>query len=171
MHCHPIPTAALLLLSAQAGASSPCFISPEAAASSSDLAARSVSDNIGFRLKSRRWDPLIGRNWVTVESCARPDLPAITLPAGAATTVSAFRATSPSLLVRPDVIAGQTVQIRYTDENVRIEMSGIAQQSGNPGDRIRVRLTYTLSDASSSDASAQNRIAIVRGPHSLELQP
>lgn len=171
MYTLPIPTAAVLLLAAQAGASSPCFTSAEAAASSSNLSARSASETIGFRLKSRRWDPLIGRNWVTIERCDRPELPTITLPLGAGSAPAGFGAVLPQILKRPDVIAGQTVRIRYADENVRIEMTGTAQQSGNPGDRIRVRLIHTLSDASSSDASAQNRIAIVRGPQLLELQP
>jgi hypothetical protein len=165
-------TGVLLLLAARAGASSPCYVSPEAAAiGAGDPAAA----NSGFRMTQRRWDPLIGRNWVTIESCQHPERPAMTLPSSIpAPLAERTAAAQPAAL--PVVRAGETVRILYRQGNVRIEMGGVAQTSGNPGDTIRVRLTHTFSDSGSQFAEAQGfpdrqRTAIVRGPHSLELQP
>ena len=166
-------TSVLLLLAARAGASSPCYVSPEAAAIG--VGAPSAA-NAGFRLTSRRWDPVIGRNWVTIESCEHPERPAMLLPSSLPAGPAVGRLAPTTAAVRPVVLAGETVRIQYTEGNMRIEMGGVAQASGNPGDTIRVRLIHTLSGSGSQFADGEGvadrqRNAIVRGPHSLELRP
>jgi hypothetical protein len=161
----------LVLLAARAGAASGCYSSAEEAGRQGKLAD---PPNSGYRVQTQRWDPLLKRSWATVTSCEHPERPAVTVamgpaaPALASLSVPAAPAIGkPLAAAAPVVRAGETVRLVYQEELVRMEIAGIALASGNPGDKIRVRIIH----ASETQDPDQYLIGIVRGPHFLEMQP
>jgi hypothetical protein len=108
-------------------------------------------DGGGYRLEYVRWDPLGGRGWASVRSCAHPEWPAVMVPADAVDShlsddkavakvghMDVVRQMEP--VGRMDVMGGSLVHVVMADSMVRMEMSGVAQASGRLGDRIQVRI-------------------------------
>ncbi len=144
---------------AGARASEPgCYRTAEAAAAQTGI--RGVD---GFRLEGRQRDVFSGAVWATVKSCAHPERPGVLVMAageigrvgrGAASPVEA-----PMVLV-----AGARVTLVETDDNVRIQMPGVAQGSGVVGDRVRVRLL-----ALTAEGGERFVDGIVRGRDVVEM--
>jgi hypothetical protein len=102
-------------------------------------------DGGGYRLELVRWDPLRGRGWASVRSCAHPEWPAVMVPADAVDShLSDDKAVAKVGHMEPvgrmDVTGGSLVRVVMADAMVRMEMSGVAQSGGRLGDRIQVRI-------------------------------
>jgi hypothetical protein len=68
----------------------------------------------------------------------------------------------------PVVRAGDIVRLWKQEDLLRIEVAGIAEESGGLGKTIRVRLLHRSAD----DQGNQERFSgIVRGPSDVEMQP
>lgn len=106
--------------------------------------AQATCTSSGYRVLARRWDVILQTGWELRQNCAHPEWPARSfavsskhpsLPTGAST--QSISLTPPVQLVH----AGEPVRLWLQDVNVRIEMSGVAEQSGSKGDRVTVRIT------------------------------
>jgi hypothetical protein len=117
----------------------------------------------GYRTTSVRWDPLLGQQWATIASCDHPERPSIAL------LMSSPRATTEEVSPTPFPIvhAGDLVRLWKQENDLRIEASGIAAESGATGRRIRVRLLRSDLDGQLQE---QALFGIVRGKGDVEIQ-
>jgi hypothetical protein len=126
------------------------------------------SESQGYRVASVRWDPVMRQSWATIVSCGHPDWPGISLRTGEADdavhTVSALVRDERSPVVR----AGDIVELWRQEDLLRIEVTGVAEQSGSVGETIRVRL---LRRAGSNQSVEEQFSGIVRGRADVEMQP
>jgi flagella basal body P-ring formation protein FlgA len=67
----------------------------------------------------------------------------------------------------PVIHAGDVVQLRRQERNLRIEVAGRAEENGAIGSKVRVRLLHSGFDA----GQEQTFIGIVRGPGNVEIEP
>ena len=66
------------------------------------------------------------------------------------------------------VRAGDIVRLWRQESLLRIEVSGVAEESGGLGSSIRVR----LATGDTNEQSVQERfLGVIRGPWSVEIQP
>jgi hypothetical protein len=68
----------------------------------------------------------------------------------------------------PVVRAGDPVRLWKQEDLLRIEIAGISEESGNLGNKIRVRLLHRNTD---DQAMQEEFSGIIRGPSDVELQP
>jgi hypothetical protein len=130
-----------------------------------------LSQGDGYRIVSVRWDPLLNQRWAMVASCEHPERPSIAmlltgrrLPAEVpAHGSNANGRQSPF----PVIHAGDVVQLRSQERNLRIEVAGRAEENGAVGSKVRVRLLHSGFDA----GQEQTFIGTVRGPGYVELEP
>jgi hypothetical protein len=125
----------------------------------------------GFRLESTRRDVFSGTVWASVRSCQHPERPALLVlasAAGAGERAGLQDAAPSSSLI---MLAGTSVRVFESSENVRLEMPGVVQASGRLGDRVRVRLV-PVTAGGSGDGSATEQFAtgIVRSRNVIELE-
>lgn len=66
------------------------------------------------------------------------------------------------------VHAGDPVKLWRQDATVRIEMSGIAEQSGRDGDHVTVRITRQTEEYG---MTVERFAGIVRGSGDVEMEP
>jgi hypothetical protein len=122
-----------------------------------------------YRVIASRWDAVLGRGWELRQDCAHPEWPARLIaetapgPLGIARRSAAAVAAVQPLLVH----AGDPVRLWQQDAMVRIEMSGIAEQSARMGERVVVRITRQTDDAS---LTVDRIDGIVRGVGDVEMQ-
>ena len=108
-------------------------------------------------------DPILHQRWAITSDCDNPAHPAqakpLSLPAP-----EPLRPTPPkaSVVVR----AGNRVRLWAHQENLNIEITGIAEENGAIGSLIHIRLTQL-----NSGESAMQIPGIVRGPFDVEMQP
>jgi len=162
-----IGVAAAVFLQPLSAFASGCHVTPAQALDSSISSLKGL-DNEGYRLDSVRWDPLLQRQWAVVRSCEHPDLPPLMLP------VNRFgqRASAKALFLI--VHAGDIVHIESQEEFVRVEMTGIAEESGVVGGRVRVhvlrpQMNLLVREQTGFDSSRRPLQTIVRGPHQVEI--
>jgi hypothetical protein len=109
------------------------------------------------------------QSWATIVSCGHPEWPGISLRTGDETSdglrglITAFRVER-SPLVR----AGDVVELWRQEDLLRIEVSGVAEQSGSMGETIRVRL---LRRPGSNQSGEEQFNGVVRGRADVEMQP
>ena len=129
----------------------------------------------GYRVLARRWDAVLGVGWELRQNCAHPQWPARSVAIGAADSKqssevalvvpprSVERELTQPLLVR----AGEPVRLWMQDATVRIEMSGVAEQSARGGERIVVRITHPSDD---QGLTVERIGGIVRGAGDVEME-
>ena len=126
----------------------------------------------GFRVTSTRWDPVLHQRWAQIASCAHPEWPTVELPAGISLQSSLSQSSqqpgADSLLpLLPVVHAGDIVQLWSQEDDLRIEVAAIAEQSGALGQPVRVRL---MQRATLGQQMEEQFNGVVRGPHDVEMQ-
>lgn len=127
----------------------------------------------GYRIIARRWDAVLRTNWEMRQDCAHPDWPArlASVAAIAAGPISISRLATQNesvALIQPLLVrAGDQVRLWMEDGPVRIEMSGVAEQSAHNGGHIIVRTTRQSDDAG---LTVQRIPGIVRGAGDVEMQ-
>lgn len=113
-------------------------------------------------------DPVLGRRFVTVRNSAHPEWPARTVAQENLSPGTTLEA-SPVLAVKaaevPLIRAGQQVQLWKHESGLQMEVSGIAEDNGSMGQKIRVRLALM----SEKDQPPQEIAGIVRGAQSVEM--
>jgi hypothetical protein len=121
------------------------------------LAARGGS----YRVNEVRWDPLLRQRWAVVASCEHPEQPAF-----AVLTEEAIAGKVPSPKKddsAPVVRAGDVVHLWRQEDNLRIEMTAMSEESGGLGKAIKLRLI-------GADSAEQQFIGIVRGVADVEMR-
>jgi hypothetical protein len=102
----------------------------------------------GYRVVARRWDATLRIGWELREDCAHPEWPARSVAVSAVLQSGRVQATEVSQTVRPLLVrAGDRVRLWQQDENVRIEMTGVAEASARGGEHVVVRVTRQTEDA------------------------
>ncbi len=108
------------------------------------------------------WDPVLHQQWLTTTNCSHPERPA--------QAKLMFTSTSRSRSTQPDkplaVRAGDRIRLTYHQSTTRMELTGVAEESGAVGSTIHARLAQPTPSANIPEAKA-----IVRGPSEAELQP
>jgi hypothetical protein len=140
-----------------------------------EAAAQSgVRDDDGFRLEAMRPDPLDGRAWALVRSCARPEMPAqwvLSGPPGASGLGRQRASLGKATLVQRASIAaavlhaGSRVTLVLYDDAVRLEVEGIALAGGMVGDKVKVRIL-----PASAEASERIAEGTIRGANLVEVE-
>jgi len=140
---------------------------PVAAAAQAECGAQ------GYRVVARWWDVVLGRDWELRQACAHPEWPARLVAAsamgagstardGVAGTKEVAQAKQPLL-----VHAGDRVRLWSQDEMVRIEMSGVVEQSARGGEHVVVQIARQNEDAG---MTVERIGGIVRGAGDVEME-
>jgi Chaperone for flagella basal body P-ring formation len=123
----------------------------------SGLTARSGS----YRVSEIRWDSVLGQRWAMVASCEHPEQPAFAvLTKEAMAEMSSARRNND---IAPVVRAGDVVRLWRQEDNLRIEMTAVSEESGGLGKAIRMRLV-------GGDSAEREFIGVVRGVADVEMQ-
>ena len=149
------------------------LVSSYALACSIPLAAQAAAgcETDGSRVVARRWDALLKKVWELKQDCAHPEWPARSVADGSSVsgTLDATEfARARVAIAQPLLIhAGDAVKLWLQDQKVRIEMSGVAEQSARNGERVMVRITRQNGD----EGLPVDRIAgTVRGAGDVEME-
>jgi hypothetical protein len=114
---------------------------------------------------------VLGQNWVSIANCEHPDWPEVAFPAEGFDSVlprRVERARTELFPSVPVVRAGDIVRLWRQEDLLRIEVTGVAEQSGGIGKTIRVRVLRRSMD----DRPEQEELrGIVRGPSNVEMLP
>lgn len=132
--------------------------------------AQSNCSPAGYRVTARRWDAVLGTVWELRQNCAHPEWPAHAVALAGASPLP-----PPGIALRfvetlqpLQIHAGDQVKLWLQDATVRIEMRGVAEQSGRDGDHIIIRIIRQTDD----DGMTIERITgIVRGAGDVEMEP
>lgn len=116
-----------------------------------------------YRTISVRWDPVLRQRWATIVSCDHPERPSIAL---LMSLNPEDKATQESPTPFPIVRAGDLVRLWRQENDLRIEASGIAQESGATGSRVHVRL---LNSGLDGQQQGKTLFGIVRGKGDVEI--
>jgi hypothetical protein len=145
-----------------------CVRTPAAAIRPAGAAALPASEGKGYRVSGVRWDPVLQQSWATIVSCEHPEWPGVSLRVRETDHASH----GSGVVVReersPLVRAGDIVELWRQEDLLRIEVAGVAEQSGGLGQSIRVRL---LRRNGSGQSAEEQFSGIVRGPANVEIQP
>ena len=113
----------------------------------------SASDGSGFRMLAVRRDALTGSQWALVETCGHPEWPLRALKVEGmplleiADTGNAKTEAAATVPQQPIVIhAGDVVQLTAEDDHVRVQVTGMAEQSARVGEPISVRVERSSVD-------------------------
>ncbi len=140
------------------------------AAAQGTLVSPAPGDN-GYRVASVRWDPVLKQRWASIVVCKHPEWPAFTLSAGSPGPASPQQVSQAAAEDHENlavVHAGDVVHLWRNEDMMRIEVTGVAEQSGSMGSAVRVRLLRRNTD----DQSIEEQFnGIVRGPANVEMQP
>jgi hypothetical protein len=151
-------------------ASAVCASTPVAAVSLSETGGGQVKQgDDGYRVTSVRWDPVLRQDWAMVARCGHPEWPEIALPTHMSSLalkreggVALIGVVDVPLVVR----AGDAVRLWRWENELRIEVAAIAEESGGVGKSIRVRLVR----ASMDGQVELQMVGVVRGPEDVEMQ-
>lgn len=135
---------------------------------------QAVCGSTGYRVVLQRWDAVLERNWELRLDCAHPTWPPRSFPI--ASTNSAIIKGNPPTIENKDapnimpllMHAGDHVGLWMQTEMVRIEMSGVVEQSAHIGERVIVQVTHQNVD---SGLSIERIAGIVRGYENVEMEP
>ena len=122
--------------------------------------------NTGYEMTAVHWDPVLRQNWAVVRPCQHDGAPAMLVPLNG-------DAPAPTMSPFPLVHAGEVVRIRQQDAHVWMELTGVAEESGAIGGRVRVHMLNTLKGTPSLQdgwgVRPKTLLAIIRGPHDVEI--
>jgi hypothetical protein len=127
----------------------------------------------GYRVIAHRWDPVLRMSWEMRQDCAHPDWPArlasvASIAAGPIAVGSLVMPTDQAPAVEPLLVrAGDQVRLWLVDGPVRIEMSGVAEQSARNGTHVIVKITRQSDDAG---LTVRRIPGIVRGAGDVEME-
>jgi hypothetical protein len=126
----------------------------------------------GYRVTRIESDPVLGQRWVMIARCDRPGWPGFAFPANGAKLRTPAQEPEKSILgsvgTVPVVRAGDVVRIWKQESLLRIEVTGVSEQSGGLGNTIRVRLLRRSTD----DQSIPEQLSgVIRGASDVEMQP
>jgi len=127
----------------------------------------------GYRAIARRWDAVLGTGWELRQNCAHPEWPARSIAVNSVAVNPAqytglVESSAPPKYARPLLVrAGDTVRLWLQDEKVRIEMTGVAEQSARDGEPVVVRVTHQSDDAG---LTVERIAGIVRAPGDVEME-
>ena len=149
-----------------------CFATVSAAAHVQGRIASSALDGPGYRATTILWDALLQRRWAQVVDCRHPEWPAMSVmleperlirntSAESRPAITTWKSSAESM-----VHIGDVVRLWRQDEAVRIELQGVAEQSGTVGTRIRVRLQSGFGD---NNVVPQRVYGVVCGRDDVEL--
>ena len=125
----------------------------------------------GYRVREVWIDPILQQRWAVLQSADHPELPLLAEltdsgtnvpPAGSAGGTAAPALRSTQLVVR----SGDRVVLWSADENVRVQMSAVAEAGAAIGDRIQLRVT----GAGVNGDTGWRVSGVVRGPGSVEME-
>jgi hypothetical protein len=143
----------------------------------------------GYRVVARRWDALLARNLELRQDCVHPEWPtrlvALESTISESTSrgeanmgstnmvsmavVSPIRSNAVVQIAAPLLVhAGDRVRLWSQDERVRIEISGVVEQSARNGDHVMVQVTRRNED---TGISVDRISGIVRAAGDVEMQP
>lgn len=151
-----------------------CYSTPRLAVDSIVISSSAppVSKNDGYRVTRIESDPVLGQIWAMIASCGHPEWPAFGFATNGAVSSTAPQEAERSLAqaVRtvPVVRAGDVVRLWKQEKLLRIEVSGVSEESGGLGKTVRVRLLYRNTD---NQSIPEQLSGIVRGPSDVEMQP
>jgi hypothetical protein len=126
----------------------------------------------GYRVVARWWDVVLGRDWELRQACAHPEWPARLVAAGSAgaglmARNGMVRTKEVAQTVQPLLVhAGDRVRLWSQGEMVRIEMSGVVEQSAHGGDRVVVQIARHNEDAG---MTVERFNGVVRGAGDVEM--
>jgi len=159
--------AATFQMAAAAAATLPAAGCSPAAAHASVFAPLPASA-AGYHVTSVHWDPVLKQRWAVVSSCDHPERPSVTVPV---VDASLPRAAQQSLF--PVVRSGDVVRLVSSEPQLRVTISAIAEENGAVGGKVHVRLLRPIAgseDASNYAAPPVILLAVVRGPHEVEVE-
>lgn len=108
------------------------------------------------------WDLVLHQQWRTTTDCDHPERPARAMLTYSSTPLpKTIQHPSRPLVVR----AGDRIRLWSQQNNTRMELTGIAEESGAVGSTVHVRLTTSASAEDEPELQG-----IVRGPSEAELQ-
>lgn len=125
----------------------------------------------GYRVTGIHSDPVLGQNWVSIANCEHPDWPEVSFRAEGIDGVPSRRVEKARAELFPSVPvvrAGDIVRLWRQEDLLRIEVTGVAEQSGGIGKTIRVRLLRRSMDDGPKE---EELTGIVRGPSDVEMLP
>ncbi len=154
-------------------ANAECASTPAAAiaAAGAEPTLLPAASEKGYRVTGVRWDPVLRQSWTTIVRCDHPEWPAFSLREGEMNrtfrgpAAHAGEERSPAV---PVVRAGDIVQLWRHEDLLRIEVAGVAEESGSVGKTVRVRLRQRDAEGQSTE---EQFTGIVRGPSDVEIQP
>jgi Chaperone for flagella basal body P-ring formation len=155
-------------ISAQAA----CYSTPRNAidALEANSSVVAVSESGGYRVTRIQSDPLLGQRWAIITSCTHPEWPAWALQANETNSSNALREGARPLIERvrqvPLIRAGDIVSLWRQENLLRIEVTGVSEESASLGKTIHVRLLHNNTDNQSTPAQLSG---IVRGPSNVEM--
>ncbi|MGH9597699.1 MAG: flagella basal body P-ring formation protein FlgA [Edaphobacter sp.] len=173
-----VKTGVVCLLSFQSmlaagSAQSICYSTPHLAVEALAKNPRSSATqrNSGYRVTEIQSDPVLGQRWAVIATCEHPDWPAFALPVSGSKQLRVPQKSERSAIAYtrtvPIVRAGETILLWKQEDLLRIEAAGVAEENGDVGKTIRVRLVHRGTD----DQSVPQELAgIVRGPSNVEIQ-
>jgi hypothetical protein len=151
-----------------------CYSTPVAAIEAIQPASlpSPSAEGRGYRVTGIQSDPVLGQRWAMIASCDHPEWPAFALQphrwnsTAQALAIEQTRGKDTHAIVV--VRAGDIVLLWRQENLLRIEVTGISEESGSLGKTIRVRLLRRNTD----DQFAQEQFSgIIRGPSDVEMQP
>lgn len=167
--------AALILQAAALGAFAHTGCARTPAAAMQRFRAASLipanTEGPGYRVTGIRSDPVLGQTWVSIANCEHPDWPEVSFRAEGLDSIPSrriARARTELFPSVPVVRAGDVVQLWRQEDLLRIEVTGVAEQSGGIGTTIRVRL---LRRSMNDGTKEEELTGIVRGPSDVEMLP
>lgn len=151
-------------------AATACVGTPEAAAklAGSNASSSPTPEGKGYRVTNVRWDPVMRQSWATIVSCGHPEWPGFAMRTADAQRRSTGLSAEMHEDISPMVRAGDVVELWRQEDRLRIDVTGIAEQSGSIGQTIRVRL---LRRQESSQSAEEQFSGVVRGRANVEMQP
>jgi hypothetical protein len=109
---------------------------------------RQSAEARGYRVREVRWDPVLQQRWAVLENVAHPELPLLAELADSGAKVSPGGSPAPRpvpvfpvfKVTQLAVRSGDRVALWSSEENVRMEMSAVAEGNAAVGDRIQLRV-------------------------------
>jgi hypothetical protein len=110
-----------------------------------------------------------GARWATVIDCKHPEWPArmVLLPASSSPVVAETREVAVVSRQHSLVRAGEKVKLWSSDDLLRIEVDGVAEETKEEGQRIRVKLIQHM--GSYGQSPERQLMGVVRGSGDVEL--
>src|SRR5438270_13110470 len=113
-----------------------CYSTPRAAMDAliADRPSASASENDGYKVTGIELDKVLARRWAMIARCDHPEWPAVAVLADGVARLGSPRKTErpveAGVKMAPIVRAGDVVRLWKQEDSVRIELAGVAEESG-----------------------------------------